>query len=111
MIRVFRLIVLWMLVAAPAYGDTIGRLADGASCRDENGAVRQPPARPAFRAEVVRAPHGMVKTVRDVAGGACFLYLNEVALAEAPQGCPSAETADRKKAISGTLAEKSCVDH
>jgi hypothetical protein len=99
-----------MLFAVPAYGDTIGRLADGASCRDLKGVVRQPPARPSPRAEVVRVPQGMVKTVRDVAGAACFLYLREVALAEQPQGCDSAETASQRKNVSGTLGEKSCTD-
>jgi hypothetical protein len=105
MTRIFHFIVLWTIVAAPAYGDTIGRLADGASCRDEKGAVRQPPVRPAPRAEVVRAPQGMVKTVRDIAGAACFFYLREVALAESPPDCDPAETAGKKKNVTGTIAE------
>jgi hypothetical protein len=105
MTRVFHFVVLSMIVAAPAYGDTIGRLADGASCRDEKGAVRQPPIRPAPRAEVVRAQQGMVKTVRDIAGAACFFYLREVALAESPQDCDPAETGGPRKTVAGTNAE------
>jgi hypothetical protein len=110
MTRVFRLIALCILFGAPAYGDTIGRLADSASCRDEKGAVRLPPAKPPPRAEVVRAPQGMIKTVRDVAGAACFFYLREVALAQTPTGCDSAETAGPRKNVSGTLGEQSCPD-
>jgi hypothetical protein len=110
MTRVFHFIVLCTIVAAPAYGDTIGRLADGASCRDEKGAVRQPPVRPAARAEVVRAQQGMVKTVRDIAGAACFLYLREVALTESKPDCDPAETAGPRKNVSGTLGQQSCSD-
>jgi hypothetical protein len=106
--QVFHFIVLSMIVAGPAYGDTIGRLADGASCRDEKGAVRQPPVRPAPRAEVERAPQGMVKTVRDVAGAACLFYLREVALAEPQPGCDTAETAGSRKNVSGTLGQQPC---
>lgn len=105
MTRVFHFVVLWTVLAAPAYGDTIGRLADGASCRDEKGAVRHPPVRPAPRAEVARAQQGMVKTVRDIAGAACFLYLREVALAEPAPGCDPAETASPRKYLPGTVAE------
>jgi hypothetical protein len=108
MTRILHFIVLSMIVVVPAYGDTIGRLADGASCRDENGAVRQPPVRPAPRAEVVRAQQGMVKTVRDIAGAACFLYLREVALAESPPECDPAETAGPRKNVSGTLGQQPC---
>ena len=106
--HVARFIALSMFFAVPAYGDTIGRLADGASCRDEKGVVRQPPVRPSQRAEVVRAPQGMVKTVRDIAGAACFLYLREVALVDSAAGCDTAETAGPRKNVSGTLGVKSC---
>jgi hypothetical protein len=110
MTRVFHFIVLSMIVATSAYAGTIGRLADGASCRDEKGAVRQPPVRPAPRAEIERAQQGMVKTVRDIAGAACFLYLREVALAESPPDCDRAETAGPRKNVSGTLGQQPCSD-
>lgn len=99
-----RLIAVSIFLAAPAYGDTIGRLADGASCRDGKGVVRQPPVRPSAHAEVQRAPPGMLKTSRDVGGAACFFYIQEIAITESPSECPSAETASSKSSVSGTLA-------
>src|SRR4051794_16282703 len=102
--QVFRLIVLSLLVTVPAHAETIDRLGDNASCRDKNGAVRQPLARPSPRAEVTRAPQGMIKTVRDVAGAACFFYSTEVALAETSRECEGAETGGPRKNTSGTVS-------
>lgn len=101
--RAVCVIAVSLFLAIPAHGDTIGRLADGAYCRDEKGVVRQPFARPSPRAEVQRVPQGMVKTLQNVTGAACFLYLREVALTELPGGCDSAETASGKRNVSGTL--------
>ncbi len=98
-----------VLLAAPAFGEPIGRLLAGAACRDEKGVVRQPPVRPADQAQAHRAHNGMIKTDDPVFGADCYFYRAEAVLSETPP-CPSASVGEPNNKIAGTLAPVSCGD-
>jgi hypothetical protein len=100
-----------VLLAAPAFGEPIGRLAAGASCRDEKGVVRQPQVRPPDRAQAQRAHNGMIKTDDPISGADCYFYRAEAVLSETPP-CPSASVGQANNKIAGTLSPTptSCTD-
>lgn len=98
-----------VLLAAPAFGEPIGRLAVGASCRDDKGVVRQPQVRPADHAQAHRAHNGMIKTDDQVSGADCYFYRAEAVLSETPP-CPSASVGEPNNKVAGTLAPASCGD-
>lgn len=99
------------LLAAPAFGEEIGRLRPGAYCRDEKAVVRQPHVRPPDHAQARHARYGMIKTDDLVSGADCYFHRAEAELVATPRPCPSATVGQPDNKVTGTLSPTSCNRH
>jgi hypothetical protein len=98
-----------LAVFAPsARAEIIQRLASGAACRTEEGAVRTPRVAPKPGAAAHRAANGMIATDQPVGGADCYLYRPETRLGAAP--CPSAAVGGAGGSVAGTLGVPNCAD-
>jgi hypothetical protein len=89
-----------------ARAEIIQRLAGGAACRTEEGAVRTPHVAPKPGAAAHRAANGMIVTDEPIEGADCYLYRAEAKLGAAP--CPPAAVAGAGRGVAGTLGVPNC---
>ncbi len=91
-----------------ARAEIIQRLASGAACRTEEGAVRAPRVAPKPGATAHRAANGMITTDAPVGGADCYLYRAEAKLGAGP--CPSAAVGGSGGGVAGTLGVPDCAN-
>jgi hypothetical protein len=94
--------------ASGARAEIIQRLAGGAACRTEEGAVRAPRVAPKPGVAAHRAATGMIVTDEPIEGAECYLYRSEAKLGTEP--CPSASVGGRGGGVAGTLGVPNCAN-
>ncbi len=96
------------IFAPGARAESIQRLASGAACRTEEGAIRVPRVAPKPGAAAHRAATGMIATDEPVDGADCYLYRAEAKLGAGP--CPSAAVGGTGGVVAGTLGVPDCAN-